>query len=146
MAKIGDKIRYHYNFVRDRRMARPSTPRLSTCLDQSYSCSTCNTQDLDLEQDVDQENWCCMECGESIDIKMLDDGGYTYSVKRLPAHELQPGDSVLVETNYGDPRAYHARRVFDACRSVSRPGQWEVAIEKHTRVKVDRDRYYNCPN
>lgn len=126
-------------------MARPGTPRLPTCLDQSYSCSTCNIQNLDLEEDVDQEDWCCMECGESIDIKMLDDGGHIYLVKRLPARALQHGDSVLMETDYGDPRAYHSRRVFDACRSVSKPDKWEVAIEKHTRVKVDPDCYYNCP-
>lgn len=127
-------------------MARLSTPRLSTCLDRSYSCSTCNTRNLDLEEDVDQEDWCCRECGESIDIKMVDDGGYTYSVKRLPAHTLQRGDSVLVETDDGHQRAYHSRSVFDACRSVSKPGQWELAIENVGRRKVDPDRYYNCPN
>lgn len=125
-------------------MARPGTPRLSTCLDQSYSCSTCNTQDLDLEEDVDPEDWCCRECGDSVYIDMLDDGGYTYLVQRLPAKALQRGNYVLVETDYGNPRAYRALKVLDASRSPSRPNKWEVAIAEQPREKVDPDRYYNC--
>lgn len=66
-------------------------------------------------------------------------------VKPLPAHALQPGDPFLMETGYGNPRAYHSPRVFDACRSVSKPGKWEAAIEKHTRLKVDPHCYYDCP-
>lgn len=124
--------------------ARPGTPRLSICLDQSYSCSTCETQGLNLDKDIDQEDWCCNTCGESVHIRMLDDGGHTYSVRRIPARELQRGNFVLVETDNGDARAYHSRKVMDACSSLSKPGKWEVAVEKHTRVKVDPDRYYNC--
>jgi hypothetical protein len=83
-------------------------------------------------------------CGKSVVIKMLDNGGHPYSVRRLPARALQRSNCVLVETDYGNPRAYHSRQVLAACRSLSKPGKWEVAVEKHTREKVDPDRYYNC--
>lgn len=125
-------------------MARPGTPRLPTCLDQSYSCSKCDTQGLHLEKDVDPEDWCCRKCGDSVYIDMLDDGGHTYLVQRLPAKELQRGNYVLVETDYGHPRAYRAFKVLDAYRSPSRPTRWEVAIAEQPREKVDPDRYYNC--
>lgn len=85
-----------------------------------------------------------MACGESVGIRMRDDGGYTYNVQRLPARELQRGNFVLVETDNGDPRAYRSRKVMDVCPSVSKPGKWEVAVEKDTRVKVEPDCYYNC--
>lgn len=50
----------------------PGTPHLSTCFAQSYSCTTCDTDNLDRYDDLYEDTWTCNDCGKSVHIVMVD--------------------------------------------------------------------------
>jgi hypothetical protein len=124
--------------------ARPGTPRLTTQFDQSYRCTTCDSDNLDPDTDLDQDTWTCSTCHQPVLVRMDDESGLpAFLVERVPARALIAGERVLVETEDGHRRAYRSAEVKASSPATHARGRWHLALEQQTAERVDPDRYYN---
>lgn len=112
---------------------------ISTGYDQSYSCHHCDIKDLDLAQGVNERNWTCNHCGNSVSIELADDAGNTALVMRHQAQHLKIEHYVYLEYDL----AGGALRVMDS-KPAMKANMWFLALQKYRGITVEPDRYFNC--
>ncbi|NBF11441.1 hypothetical protein [Pseudomonas sp. Fl4BN1] len=117
----------------------PRTPRITTGFDQSYACSTCDTENLDFDQDLNERDWTCSACGHPVLIALADDAGNTALVVRYQAQHLEPGDYIYQEHDLDGG----VLRVMGSNKAMGKGNKWYLGLQGFGSMTVEPDRYFN---
>lgn len=118
----------------------PQRPlRIATGFDHSYSCPTCGTQDLDRFDDLDDRTWTCNICTEPVRVELKNSAGQSLYVRRVPAKDLVPGDSIYQEHDIDSGSI----EVLASSKATVKGNFWHLALKGIGSERVHPDRYYN---
>ncbi|MBT9239289.1 hypothetical protein KKQ11_26045 [Pseudomonas sp. MG-2] len=114
-------------------------PGMATGYDVSYSCTHCETDDLDRFEDLNDRTWTCKTCDEPVLVELENSGGDKHYVRRCPARELQSGDFIYLDHDVDAG----AIRVLASSKATVKGNFWHLALEGIGSERVHPDRYYN---
>lgn len=114
-------------------------PGIATGFDHSYSCTHCETENLDRFEDLDDRTWTCKTCGEPVLVELENSDGDKHYVRRCPANELEAGDYIYQEHDVDAG----AIRVMASSKATVKGNFWHLALEGIGSARVHPERYYN---
>lgn len=112
---------------------------IATGFDQRYYCNTCETDNLDPDDDLNDRNWTCNGCGKRVFVHLADDDGNTGLVVRCQAQHLKPGDYIYQEHDLGSG----ALQVLSSSQAQGKGNKWYLGIQGFGGRTVEPDRYFN---